>query len=183
MRIEELEEAMRKAKEGKEETERWCAELQYKRNFERKRADELQSKNEKLEKLITDFEQKMKEGPKREKKDISNTSTFSERVQELARHVARNYNLFDLPRLFVSVLKYFSKKGQPDLRDMIGKCKGFKPALHKIYLERDKQTAKHLREAVFNKEAFALIRLIVNLSKRECGLIQQVSGSRAAPFA
>ncbi|KAL1527488.1 hypothetical protein AB1Y20_016153 [Prymnesium parvum] len=51
-RIEELEEAVRKAKEDKEETERWCAELKHKRNFERKRADELQLKNEKLEKTL-----------------------------------------------------------------------------------------------------------------------------------
>ena len=45
--------------------------------------------------------------------------------------------------------------------------------LSTIHAERDQSNANYLREHVYNDAAFALLRLCVNLSKRECALVQQ----------
>ncbi|KAL1520860.1 hypothetical protein AB1Y20_022421 [Prymnesium parvum] len=175
-RVEELEAQLRVKETTEKEWEHSYAELQRKRASDRRRAGELEVKNAELLSTIEELKKRVAEGPSRKVVNpITNSSTFSERVTELTNYVSRMYNVFDLPRLFVSVLKKLStKKGRPDLRNMIKSCKGFQPVLKKIHAERDAACARHLRENVYSKEAFSLVRLIVRLSKRECALTHQV---------
>ncbi|KAL1499723.1 hypothetical protein AB1Y20_012410 [Prymnesium parvum] len=167
-RIDDFEAQLQAEKEKNDEWRQWYGRLESKLASDRREVEKLNA-----EKVV--FEDTVKELRRRSRKtkEILNTSTFSERVQELARHSCRMYIIFDLPRLFMSVLKKLSSKGRPDLRDMIRKTKAFQPAPKKINLERDAACARHLREQVYSKEAFALLRLIARLSKRECSLIQQ----------
>ncbi|KAL1525359.1 hypothetical protein AB1Y20_020219 [Prymnesium parvum] len=155
-RIDDLEAQLQARKEEIEELQLWIARLKSKRASDYREVETLKVENDVLEGTVKELRKQIAEGPSRKKKDIIlNSSTYSERVQELTHHVCRMYNIFDLPRLFMSVLKKLSRKGQPDLRDMIRKSKAFRPAMKKIHQERDAACAKHLREQVYSKEAFA----------------------------
>jgi hypothetical protein len=103
---------------------------------------------------------------------IKGRSTLLSRVAELKEHCVRLYLPIDLPRLFLKVLKQLSTPGM-DLRMKLRESTDFEPILSTIHVERDATSAKFLREHVYNDEAFALLRLCVNLSKRECALLQQ----------
>ena len=108
----------------------------------------------------------------REDKKITGKTVLYERAHELEEHVENMYDKKDLPCLFLKVLKWLSDS-TIDLRMKLREYNEFKPILAVIHAERDASSAKYLRENVYNDEAFGLLRLCVNLSKRECGLVQQ----------
>ena len=73
----------------------------------------------------------------------------------------------------LSGLKKVSKTTGIDLRARLASSKLFKPVLTQINALRDRSISTHLWEKVFTPAKFALLRLVVNHSKRECGLINQ----------
>ena len=115
-------------------------------------------------------EKKSRKKLKRLKKGITTRSMRSSRVIELANHVKRMYEVDDLPMLFMKVLRKLSPKGH-DLTFELRKFEEFTNLLSTIHAERDQSNANYLREHVYNDAAFALLRLCVNLSKRECALV------------
>ncbi|KAL1510664.1 hypothetical protein AB1Y20_006961 [Prymnesium parvum] len=145
--------------------------LEVQRAYERRKNEELTATIAFLEAKV----EKLAAGPTRaDDKAIDSEPTMSVRAAELAAHVQKLYEPADLPTLFVRVLnKKLSTKGQPDLVEAIRGVKGFKRCLKLIHKERDASCAKHLKENVFCAEPFSMLRLCINMSKREAGLIQQ----------
>ena len=172
VRIAELERNALKMEEEAAEQARWVAETNRKRWAAERQVAGLAEDNAKLKEAVANLEQKVKEGPSRKPKDktINSQSVFSERVKELAMLAGNLYDHDQLPQLFISVLKKLSPKGN-DLPEKLRKCKGFRAVLKKIHAERDEESAAHLKRDVYNPQAFALLRLIVNMSKRECALL------------
>ena len=78
-----------------------------------------------------------------------------------------------LPALVLSGLKKVSKTIGIDLWARLASVKLFKHVLNQINAIRDRAISNHLREKMFTPANFALLRLVVNNSKREYGLINQ----------
>ena len=172
LRIADLERQLLEQKDAAEEARAAERNAKARRQGEANRASKLEEEKKTLEVAVEKLQKQLAEGPTRKKKAVNSAQTFSDRVTELSKHVKRLYELDDLPRLFVDCLRRLSK-GRTDLRPLLRKAPGFEAVLREIHLERDRSTAEHLRRNVYNKEAFALMRLVVGLSKRECALIQQ----------
>lgn len=171
LRIAELEAELQQKEAARADAVRAAGVANKYRNDAERREKAAAEDNEELKLAIEKLEQRVADGPSRKNKEIKSQATFSERVKELADFADKQYDRGQLPQLFLSVLKKLSKKGGEDLRAQLARCKNFGPALSLIHLQRDRSNAEYLKKNVFNREAFALLRLIVNLSKRECALI------------
>ena len=160
LRIADLERQLLEQKDAAEEARAAERNAKARRQGEANRASKLEEEKKTLEVAVEKLQKQLAEGPTRKKKAVNSAQTFSDRVTELSKHVKRLYELDDLPRLFVDCLRRLSK-GRTDLRPLLRKAPGFEAVLREIHLERDRSTAEHLRRNVYNKEAFALLRLIV----------------------
>ena len=88
--------------------------------------------------------------------------------------VLNRYVPADRASLLMSALRISSQGCDHDLREDIPKTKSFKVLLRAIHAARDKQIVKHLKEECFTADAFSMLRLIIGMSRRDCGLMQQV---------
>ena len=85
------------------------------------------------------------------------------------------YDTSDLLPIWVGVLRILCKRRAPvDLRAQLVRSKFFKPVVTQIEVVRDTKIATYLKENVFPAAAFALSRLLINISKRECQLLNQI---------
>ena len=93
-----------------------------------------------------------------------------------AKRIVQVLNRFvpeDRASLLVTALRISSEGADHDLREDILQTRAFKKLLNKIHQARDKAIVKHLKSEVYTADAFSMMRLIIGMSRRECGLTQQ----------
>ena len=95
--------------------------------------------------------------------------------------VLNRYAAADRASLLMSALRISSQGCDHDLREDIPKTKSFKKLLKTIHAARDKEIAHHLKTECFTADAFSMMRLIIGMSKRDCGLVQQVFKHKRMP--
>ena len=86
--------------------------------------------------------------------------------------VLDRYDPADRAKLLMSALRISSSDGR-DLREDILETQAFKRLLKKLHDARDLAIVKHLKAEVYTADAFSMLRLLIGMSKRECGLTQQ----------
>ena len=147
-------------KEQVKELQRELAEVMRKRNASDRENKELRSKVEELETKRNDVS----------KQPIKAKRTFARRSEQVATELARHHP-DDLPRLTMAALKRVAKKKSVSF-DVLFRAlvmsNEFKVMRDEIFALRDEQIYKHLRENVYMPEHFALLRLVIKISKREC---------------
>lgn len=100
------------------------------------------------------------------------------RSDACTRHAKRivqvldRYDPADRAKLLMSALRISSGDGR-DLREDILETQAFKRLLKKLHDARDLAIVKHLKAEVYTADAFSMLRLLIGMSKRECGLTQQ----------
>lgn len=100
---------------------------------------------------------------------IISRSSWSKWTRRLARSLKR-FDPQDRVRLTLGMLRIASEGGV-DLRSELYKHELFAQCVKEIRDERDVTISKHLREVVYPPEVWATLRLVCQLSKRECSMI------------
>lgn len=103
---------------------------------------------------------------------INSSTTFHNYVDELCR-ILRKFDRADVVPLLVSALRKLGKEVKEDLLWKLVASKGFKSVRERLNAIRDADIAKHLRENVYTAPHWALLRLVGNMSKRFCHLVEQ----------
>ena len=106
---------------------------------------------------------------------IKSQSTLERRTIDVQLELARHH-LDDVPKLVMRAIKAVAKEREVPLLAVLEtliKQKEWKLIRAAIHIARDKEIFEHLREHVYTKEHFALLRLVVGLSKRSCALMHQ----------
>ena len=147
------------------ELRRQLALAESQRGTQRRRADTAEAENTKLrEQLAARAEPRGKLGK----------SAQYEHATRFANEFDA-YDTSDLLPIWVGVLRILCKRRAPvDLRAQLVRSKFFKPVVTQIEVVRDTKIATYLKENVFPAAAFALSRLLINISKRECQLLNQI---------
>ena len=98
---------------------------------------------------------------------------FYEHVDFLYQ-VLNRFESSDVPLLTTTVLRKLSREREDyDFCWRTLMTDGFKSAREALLHERDEKIAKHLSEQVYTADHFSLLRLVGNISKRVCSLIEQ----------
>ena len=112
-------------------------------------------------------------GKSREVKRIRpGTSTFYTHVEFGVNWLSR-FHIHDVPMLLVACMKTLGKKKETDLRRETMMDSGMDSTRKKLLHEHEKKIAEHLEKKVYTPDHFSLLRLIIGMSKRACGLIEQ----------
>ena len=93
---------------------------------------------------------------------------------EFLYHVLNRFDSSDIPLLITTVLRKLSREREDTdfcWRTMM--TDGFRSAREALLHSRDEKIAQHLREQVYTADHFSLLRLVGNISKRVCCLIDQ----------
>ena len=131
---------------------------------QRRRADQLEKENEKLrEQLAARAEPRGKLGK----------SARYEHAIKFADEFD-GYDTSDILPIWVGALRHLGERRQVDLRGQLARSKFFKPVVTMVEVQRDIKICTYLKEKVFPAAAFALSRLLINISKRECQLLNQI---------
>ena len=134
------------------------------RGTQRRRADQLEKENEKLrEQLAARAEPRGKLGK----------SARYEHAIKFADEFD-GYDTSDILPIWVGALRHLGERRQVDLRGQLARSKFFKPVVTMVEVQRDIKICTYLKEKVFPAAAFALSRLLINISKRECQLLNQI---------
>ena len=106
---------------------------------------------------------------------ITSEDTWLRRTIDVQLELARHH-IEDIPRLVMRAIKRVAKDKEVPLQSVLEtlvkqrEWKHIRAAIHRV---RDKQIYDYLREHVYTPEHFALLRLVLTLSKRSCALIHQ----------
>ena len=106
---------------------------------------------------------------------ISNDETLRLRTIDVQLELARHHTE-DIPRLVMKAIRRVAKDRNVPLGGVLEtlvqltEWKDIRAAMNKV---RDKQIYDHLREHVYTPEHFALLRLVLTISKRSCALMHQ----------
>ena len=141
------------------------------------RLNEERAKTE-AERRAHEAESKVEEMLAKRKKraaEIKTKRTFARRSAQFCDELERHHPK-DLPRLLLAALKRLAKKNDTTVRDFVFallKRPEFKEFTPGIFAARDHEIYQHLRTNVYTPAHFALLRLVLMISKRECNLICQ----------
>ena len=108
-------------------------------------------------------------------KKMNTTSTdFYEHVDVIYRFLKR-YDPADIAPLTVAALRKLQREvfTESNFFSELLAGSGFKAAREALLHEHDVKIAKHLGENVYTADHFSILRLVGNVSKRVCGLIEQ----------
>lgn len=107
--------------------------------------------------------------------EINTKRTLCRRVLDVVAELERHHTN-DIVKLALAACKRICKKRKAKLGPLIQKVVGkpeWKLARDAVRDFHDKRIFDHLRANVYTPEHFALLRLVVGLSKRNCSIIQQ----------
>ena len=130
----------------------------------RARADRLQTENEKLK------EQLAARPAPRGKLEKSAAALHA---QKFADELDQYHN-DNVVSIWAAALRIVQRRRSFDFRAQLVKSIFFKPVVTQIEVARDVRIGKYLSTNVYPHAAFSLSRLLVNLSKRECQLMNQM---------
>ena len=85
-----------------------------------------------------------------------------------------DYHNDNVVGIWAAALRILQKRRGFDFRAQLCKSPFFKPVVTQIEVARDVRIGKYLSTHVYPHAAFSLSRLLVNLSKRECQLLNQI---------
>lgn len=165
LKLQTQEKDLRKAKDARNTSDRKVKELE-------QRAADAEARAEKAE------QQPKAEPVSKSTKPlgkIKNKQTQKRRARMVAAQLGRQHADDVVPVLINAVRRVATKK-KLSLKDLVAQMvstRAFASFRAQAYRMRDDIIYKHLREQVFTPEAFALLRLVLNDSKRECHIVAQ----------
>ena len=118
---------------------------------------------------VRQLEKDLKERGQYRRSKSNSQSTHDRYAQEIAS-MLEDYDISEAASLLAAALVKLEKKHSVDLKQQLLDTKPLAKAMH----DRDEKTvgviAKNIRENIFTPEKFAMLRLVVNNSLRECEL-------------
>ena len=121
---------------------------------------------------VRQLEKDLKERGQYRRSKSNSQSTHDRYAQEIAS-MLEDYDISEAASLLAAALVKLEKKHSVDLKQQLLDTKPLAKAMH----DRDEKTvgviAKNIRENIFTPEKFAMLRLVVNNSLRECELMHQ----------
>ena len=100
------------------------------------------------------------------------SSAFYEQV-DFGVNWLRRFHILDVPMILVACMKSLGRESDTNVCREVMMDKGMGTTRKQLLHEHEKHIAVHLQEKVYTADHFSLLRLIIGMSKRACGLINQ----------